>query len=424
MPFEFKHLNIEGLILIQPKVFGDERGFFMELIIDTHTHYDDEQFDTDRNELLAAIGYSIRDISGDGVPELLIGTLPDDSPDMESGVVFGGFTCKEQEIVTFLDGWGRNAYQWMGGGEFCNFGSGGAAYAMFGAYQISRDGTELICEDYYFTDIKDENYEEILLYHNTTGVWGRDEAEELSISEEAFWDILKGYEARYQQPDLTPFSAYEYTGYIAQSPDSKVRLDYLEDVAYMLAQYDDASEYLGGFYPPDTEFETTVVFRAEEEIKDFRLLSLSLRDVDDSGHATFDMTEVFRIPVLRPDTPLAVPMSFPGDIPSNGFGYTEADGTLRQFTVGMSGKDGSLEVSPRYGGPTMRCCVCLPYMARKKICPILEKDLQYNAIWGKIPLVKNYKMLDLRKSLPISSGFRRKDYGNDYRRRFPQRQNL
>lgn len=301
---------------------------------------------TDRNELLAAIGYSIRDISGDGVPELLIGTLPDDSPDMESGVVFGGFTCKEQEIVTFLDGWGRNAYQWMGGGEFCNFGSGGAAYAMFGAYQISRDGTELICEDYYFTDIKDENYEEILLYHNTTGVWGRDEAEELSISEEAFWDILKGYEARYQQPDLTPFSAYEYTGYIAQSPDSKVRLDYLEDVAYMLAQYDDASEYLGGFYPPDTEFETTVVFRAEEEIKDFRLLSLSLRDVDDSGHATFDMTEVFRIPVLRPDTPLAVPMSFPGDIPSNGFGYTEADGTLRQFTVGMSGKDGSLEVSP------------------------------------------------------------------------------
>ena len=30
MPFEFKKLEIEDVILIEPKVFGDERGFFME----------------------------------------------------------------------------------------------------------------------------------------------------------------------------------------------------------------------------------------------------------------------------------------------------------------------------------------------------------------------------------------------------------
>ncbi|HIJ59366.1 MAG TPA: dTDP-4-dehydrorhamnose 3,5-epimerase [Nitrospirae bacterium] len=30
MPFEFIQLKIEGLILIKPKVFKDERGFFME----------------------------------------------------------------------------------------------------------------------------------------------------------------------------------------------------------------------------------------------------------------------------------------------------------------------------------------------------------------------------------------------------------
>lgn len=30
MPFEFEKLEIEGLVLIKPKVFGDNRGFFME----------------------------------------------------------------------------------------------------------------------------------------------------------------------------------------------------------------------------------------------------------------------------------------------------------------------------------------------------------------------------------------------------------
>jgi dTDP-4-dehydrorhamnose 3,5-epimerase len=30
MPFEFKKLEIEGLVLIKPKIFADNRGFFME----------------------------------------------------------------------------------------------------------------------------------------------------------------------------------------------------------------------------------------------------------------------------------------------------------------------------------------------------------------------------------------------------------
>jgi dTDP-4-dehydrorhamnose 3,5-epimerase len=31
MPFEFKSLDIPGLVLVQPQVFGDDRGFFFEL---------------------------------------------------------------------------------------------------------------------------------------------------------------------------------------------------------------------------------------------------------------------------------------------------------------------------------------------------------------------------------------------------------
>ena len=30
MPFEFENTNIPGVILVKPKVFGDNRGFFLE----------------------------------------------------------------------------------------------------------------------------------------------------------------------------------------------------------------------------------------------------------------------------------------------------------------------------------------------------------------------------------------------------------
>lgn len=30
MPFEFEHCDIEGLVVVTPKVFGDNRGFFLE----------------------------------------------------------------------------------------------------------------------------------------------------------------------------------------------------------------------------------------------------------------------------------------------------------------------------------------------------------------------------------------------------------
>jgi hypothetical protein len=68
--------------------------------------------------------------------------------------------------------------------------------------------------------------------------------------------------------------------------------------------------------------------------------------VDAEGKATFDVETVFNIPSLRSGIPLAVPMSFPGDIPSNGFSYTDTDGTTKTYSIGVSGRDGSLVVTP------------------------------------------------------------------------------
>lgn len=64
------------------------------------------------------------------------------------------------------------------------------------------------------------------------------------------------------------------------------------------------------------------------------------------GNVGFDRAEVFHVPELKAGAALAVPMRFPGDMPSNGFSYTDADGSTKVYTIGVSGKDGSLFVAP------------------------------------------------------------------------------
>lgn len=296
----------------------------------------------ERGELLQYLGYTFMDISGDGVPELLIGSIPKENAEVpEVQLIFGGYTCKDGEAVCFLEGWARNVYEWMGGGRFFNYGSGGWAYSGFGTFQISEDGTELKCEDWYYSDIKDDANSEIGYYHNNTGDWSKDAGEELDIGSDDFWELSNKYDADIKLLELTPFADYTYTGFIAQPLDCKVRVDYFDDVNYQ-NYYDDASEYMDA----GVEYDTKVLFRTDEGVADFKLLSLSLRDVDADGKAIFDITEVFNIPGLRAGIPLAVPMSFPGDIPSNGFSYTDTDGTTKAFCIGVSGFDGSLVVSP------------------------------------------------------------------------------
>jgi len=298
----------------------------------------------DARERIRSVGYCIGDISGNGTPELLIGIVPTDAQTQD--IIFGGYACKDGTIVPFLDGWYRNSYRWMGEGRFYFSGSGGAMYAIFGTCRVSADGTALSYEDYYFTHETDGSPQEIGYYHNQTGDWDTAASEKLDVTEDAFWAIRDDLESQCAPLDLTPFAEYPYTGYVSQPLDCKVRADYLDDVALELSDYENAAELFGDLYPTDAEYETTVVFRSAEDVADFTLLALTVRDADEVGNVGFDRAEVFHVPELKAGAALAVPMRFPGDMPSNGFSYTDADGSTKAYTIGVSGKDGSLFVAP------------------------------------------------------------------------------
>ncbi|MBO4580549.1 MAG: hypothetical protein J5715_10380 [Clostridiales bacterium] len=148
-------------------------------------------------DLLKNIGFKIEDITGDNVPELMIGT----------GVnVLAVYTVKDGEAVVATEGWDRSSVAMLNDGSFYTSGSGGAANYIFGRYTLSEDGSEKVWSDCYFTDLKDEETWEIGLYHNKTGDLDVNTSEELTISRDDFDAIDKGLQSRIVELNLQPIS--------------------------------------------------------------------------------------------------------------------------------------------------------------------------------------------------------------------------
>ena len=119
--------------------------------------------------------------------------------------------------------------------------------------------------------------------------------------------------------------------------ESKVTADYSANVN----GYTDFIKYI----VDDSEYSTKILFRAEGVVTDFRLLSLFVNDVDDNGRMTFDTESLYELPTLEENKPLEVTLTFYGDLPSYGISYKDASGATKNFTLTLSGEDGSVILS-------------------------------------------------------------------------------
>ena len=133
----------------------------------------------------------------------------------------------------------------------------------------------------------------------------------------------------------------ENTATSDQPENPKVSADYLDDVKGQYPDYVDASEIM---HVNSSDYDTEILFHTDGDVDDFRVFSMEL-NIDENGNMDLTPTEVFRATELKKDAPIAVPLSFPGDMSLNGFCYEGPDGSLLTFTVGMSGMDGSLVIN-------------------------------------------------------------------------------
>ena len=280
-----------------------------------------------REAALQGTGFSIEDITGDGVPELLVGSMPGSG---ES--VYAVYTIRNGTPAAVFDGWARNGYYALGGGRFYYHGSGGAAYSAFGTCHLSYDGSRIEWEDFYFSDIKDSSAGTIGYFHNTTGIWKKAEAEELFISRGRFFEMDETLRTGIRAIGKVPFSEYA-CGHEAAA-DGTVQAHWAEDALSDYGEYDE-------FMAETSEYQVRVLFSTQDEVRDFRVLRL-VPDLDEEGNMTFFETELYYAGRLTAERPLVLGMVFHGDTPGYGISYTDGNGRTRRFYIGMSGDDGSL----------------------------------------------------------------------------------
>lgn len=279
---------------------------------------------------LEGIGYALLDVSGDGIPELLIGEIAE----TDGGVCRGSRICAAYTAVDgaprfVFEGWYRNSYLYMGDGRFLNEGSGGAMYSMFGTYALSEDGAALNCEDFWFTYEKDETYTEMGFYQNNSGMWDKAVSRELDMTAEDFWRLEQKLEEQVRAVELTPFSVYEPYGWLP------VKAQWADETLGAYTAYD-------AFTADTSDQRARVLFSTGDGVEDFRLLALELEDVSETGNMTFTSRELYQQDTLTPERPLMVEMTFYGDIPSYGIACVDASGAEHRFVLEISGEDGSL----------------------------------------------------------------------------------
>lgn len=171
-------------------------------------------------DALNGMGYLIEDLSGDGVPELVVGSLRE-----YGGEIYALYTLVDNEPELVLEGWSRNSYIYVNayvGDSSCfyNRGSSSAAESNLGVFTLSRNGRELNWRRFYFTYAEEGNLDNVTVYANTTGSMEPEESEPTHMTPEEFYEMFSapvvesmtdfwGMDCTEIGLDLTPFSAFK-----------------------------------------------------------------------------------------------------------------------------------------------------------------------------------------------------------------------
>lgn len=282
------------------------------------------------------IGYAIEDFSGDGIPELFIGGIEENGTVCRGTQIYAAYTISDGAPQLIFEGWYRNSYQYMGEGGFFNEGSSSAASSGFGTFRLQQDAMSLSCEDFYFTDWMDENFSEIGVWHNTSGEWDKSVSEQLDMTQEDFCQLEEEMRIKNSHSvELIPFSTICSTDEMWEEDEMPVRVQWAEDVDF----FEDCDVYDISASEP----QSYIVFTTDSFVDCFTILELTLTDVSESGNMEFDAYPALpQISGLIPDSPLAIGLTFAGDIPCYGFQYEDENGDVRRFALEISGEDGSI----------------------------------------------------------------------------------
>ena len=84
-----------------------------------------------------------------------------------------------------------------------------------------------------------------------------------------------------------------------------------------------------------------IVLLPTRSVTDFRYFAVGFREDGDQLLLTRE-EDLYTVDTLSPDRPLLLAIPFVETLPNRGVSYVDADGTLRQYAIVESGKDGAI----------------------------------------------------------------------------------
>lgn len=289
------------------------------------------------NEALASVGYVIRDISGDGIPELLIVNVsnPGESPAIGASIL-ALFSSSDGTPTLTFEGWSRSHYLYFNQNKVYHFGSNGATNHVHIINKLSVDGKDLECLNYYIAQPKENDPQTEGYFQDPKCGQGQSVYEELDLDFDSFKQMIQDQLGPVQEFELTPFSDYSPSPQAASDiTEPAVKIQWAEEALHNFTSYDT-------FTADESEYQVKLLISSSHPLKNFNFLRLTIDGVDDTGNLNTTTGSIYHIDTLMPDRPLVVAMTFYGDLPSYGISFEDESGQMKSYYITQSGQDGSL----------------------------------------------------------------------------------
>jgi len=162
------------------------------------------------DEAVKLLCYQYEDLNQDGICELLVGVNLEGTDSYTQNQIYLIYTLADGEPVQIVTGYGRNMYSLLADGHLAYFGSGGAAYSIFGKYSLNEEN-QLACIDYYFTHEVDGDFANIGVFHNNTGNFDVASSEALTLTLDEFFTLEEELASKtIPLSDYIPLSDFQY----------------------------------------------------------------------------------------------------------------------------------------------------------------------------------------------------------------------
>ena len=280
------------------------------------------------------IGYTLQDISGDGVPELILGYADKkQGQGAYSSEIYAVYTLENGKPQLKFEAWFKDRLRLLKDNTLFMQGTSGAAESYTGRFALA--GTKKKCLDFFFTKPDEQNPGQIIVYHNQNGISDPKQSEKSSVSLEELGDM--GSDFSFEPVEFLPLKNYPQQGFKGLSK-KHISIAWQRDSKMDLAQAE-------RFSAPNATPSAKVVLTSDEALPNFKVLGLDVANIDESGQISYHVKDLYTKDSLQKNTPFVLTLTTFESIPYTGISFEDDLGRVRQFAIGQSGMDGSVMLS-------------------------------------------------------------------------------